>query len=199
MPPHVASCLECQERVARLRRRGSSTAAPCPATWTGLPSRSGRFRPSARWRDPLGRRRASRLAIRRPFAKHRFLAFGSLAAALVLVATATISRRVHPVLQRATVAPTPSPVDRSDELLRRSTASSTTRRSLASPRGNALRMRVLVAAALAAARGDRRRPDAGDAPGSGGSGRASSGPQARRTSRTVSRRSSPGTGARSWT
>jgi anti-sigma factor RsiW len=120
VPPHLASCLECQERVARLREawlldRGAVSGYVDGLTESFWAAQVGRTMEEIRSAGVPSV--ASR--IRRPFAKHRFLAFGSLAAALVLMVTATISRVAsHPVLQRATVAsPTPSPVDRSDEEL----------------------------------------------------------------------------------
>ncbi len=122
VPSHLAGCAECQERVARLREAWLLDRGAVSGWVDGLPesfwsAQAGRtmeeIRSSA---APV----ASVRTFRPRLLRHPFLAFGSLAAALVLVATATISHvaSVPPAVPVAAVErPTPSPVDRSDEEL----------------------------------------------------------------------------------
>ncbi len=124
VPAHLAGCAACQERVARLREawlldRGAVSGyvdGLAEPFWTAQAERT---------MEEIRSSAAPKAAVRavRPRAlRHPFLAFGSLAAALVLVATATISHVASqaPVVQRAVAErPTPSSVDNSDEELLR--------------------------------------------------------------------------------
>jgi anti-sigma factor RsiW len=122
VPAHLASCTACQERVARLREAWLLDRGAVAGWVDGLPESYW----SAQAERTMEEIRSSAVPsapvrIFRPrLLRHPFLAFGSLAAALVLVATATISR-VASVPAAVPVAvvehPTPSPVDRSDEEL----------------------------------------------------------------------------------
>jgi hypothetical protein len=128
VPAHLAGCAGCQERVARLREawlldRGAVAGAveSLPESfWTSQAERTMeeiRTGAASRAGAPAGAR-----AFRPRLLRHPFLAFGSLAAALVLVATVTMSHfsTDAPVVQNVTVErPTPSPVDTSDEELLR--------------------------------------------------------------------------------
>ncbi len=124
VPAHLAGCAVCQERVARLREawlldRGAVSGymdGLAEPFWTAQAERT-----MEEIRSSVAPRAAAP-GVRPRLVRHPLLAFGSLAAALVLVATATIS---HVTSQapavRNTVAerPTPSSVDRSDEELLR--------------------------------------------------------------------------------
>jgi hypothetical protein len=127
VPPHLATCASCQERVARLREawlldRGAVSGyvdGLGDAFWTAQAARA-----MAEIRsDASPRALAPAPASRRPLVRHPFLAFGSLAAALVLVAAATISHVASrpPAAQASAVVvrPTPSLGDSSDEELLR--------------------------------------------------------------------------------
>lgn len=126
VPPHLARCAACQERVARLREawlldRGAVTGyvEGLPESfWTAQAERA-----MEEIRVGAAPRPASAGAVRTPrLLRHPLLAFGSLAAALILVATVTMLRvsSSAPVAQKATVErPTPSAVDASDEELLR--------------------------------------------------------------------------------
>jgi hypothetical protein len=126
VPPHLAACATCQERVALLREAWLLDRGAVSGYMEGLPEsfwsaqtertmeeiRAGAA-PKAQAKAPI---------LRRPLVRHPFLAFGSLAAALVLVATATISRVASPpppVQSAVAERPTPSLVDSSDEELLR--------------------------------------------------------------------------------
>jgi anti-sigma factor RsiW len=124
VPPHLAGCAACQERVARLREAWLLDRGAVSGYVDGLPE--------AFWSSQAERTMeeirsaaapvAGVRAFRPRLLRHPFLAFGSLAAALVLVATVTMSRvaSTPPVVQSAVVErPTPSPVDNSDEELLR--------------------------------------------------------------------------------
>jgi anti-sigma factor RsiW len=127
VPAHLAGCAACQERVARLREAWLLDRGAVGGYVDGLPE--------GFWTAQAGRTMAEIRSFAAPktgvpgrtrFLRHPALAFASLAAALLLVATATISRVASqaPAVQsqsaRAAVErPTPSTVDRSDdELLR---------------------------------------------------------------------------------
>ncbi len=124
VPPHLASCAECQERVARLREAWLLDRGAVAGWVDGLPE-SFWTAQTMRAMEEIrsGARRPAPAPVFRPrLLRHPFLAFGSLAAALVLVATFAISRVASkaPVVQTQVIErPTPSPVDRSDEELLR--------------------------------------------------------------------------------
>lgn len=123
VPAHLASCATCQERVARLREawlldRGAVSGyvdGLSEPFWSAQASRTmEEIRASAAPK--------ARVPDVRPRVRHPFLAFGSLAAALVLVATATVSHfasRPPAVPSTIAASPTPSSVDSSDEELLR--------------------------------------------------------------------------------
>ncbi len=125
VPAHLAGCAECQERVARLREAWLLDRGAVSGYVDGLGEPFWRAQ-AERTMEEIRASRAPGAELRNRRARalrHPFLAFGSLAAALVLVATATISRVASqtPVVQSAAVVrPTPSPVDASDEELLRS-------------------------------------------------------------------------------
>ena len=122
VPAHLAGCAACQERVARLREAWLLDRGAVAGWVDGLPE-SHWSAQAERTMEEIRSSAASAVpaATFRPrLLRHPFLAFGSLAAALVLVATATISRvaSVPPAVPVAVVErPTPSSVDRSDEEL----------------------------------------------------------------------------------
>jgi anti-sigma factor RsiW len=124
VPAHLAGCAACQERVARLREAWLLDRGAVSGYVDGLPesfwsAQAGRVMEEIRTSVAP---KAAVPPVRRPLVRHPFLAFGSLAAALVLVATATISRVAsRPPAVETTVAssPTPSPADSSDEELLR--------------------------------------------------------------------------------
>ncbi len=124
VPPHLAVCGECQERVARLREAWLLDRGAVSGFVDGLPESfwsAQTERTMERIRSGAARSAEAR-AFRPRLLRHPFLAFGSLAAALVLVATVTISHVSSnaPVAQTRVVdRPTPSPVDASDEELLR--------------------------------------------------------------------------------
>jgi len=125
VPPHLAGCAECQERVAQLREALLLDRGAVSGYVDGLPESfwaAQRERTMEKVRT--GPSRSGEVRSFRPrLVKHPFLAFGSLAAALVLVATVAISHVSSraPVAQtRALDHPTPSTVDNSDEELLRS-------------------------------------------------------------------------------
>jgi hypothetical protein len=124
VPAHLAECAACQERVARLREawlldRGAVSGyveGLSEPFWTAQAERTmEEIRSAAASKSPVR-------AFRPRLLRHPLVAFGSLAAALVLVATVTMVRvsTNAPVAQNATVErPTPSPGDSSDEELLR--------------------------------------------------------------------------------
>lgn len=124
VPPHLAACTACQERVALLREAWLLDRGAVSGHMDGLPE-SFWTAQAERTMEEIRSAAAPKAAApsaRRPLVRHPFLAFGSLAAALVLVATATISHVASrpPAVQNAVAErPTPSPVDRSDEELLR--------------------------------------------------------------------------------
>ncbi|MGA7992338.1 MAG: hypothetical protein WCC53_12945 [Thermoanaerobaculia bacterium] len=125
VPRHLAGCAACQERVARLREAWLLDRGAVSGYVDALP---GSFWTAQAERTMVAIRsaaapRASVRAFRPRLLRHPLLAFGSLAAALVLVATVTMVRisTTAPVAQNATVErPTPAPGDGSDEELLRS-------------------------------------------------------------------------------
>lgn len=125
VPAHLAGCAECQERVARLREAWLLDRGAVSGFVDGLGEPFWRAQ-AERTMEEIRSSAAPRPAVRNVrtrVLRHPFLAFGSVAAALVLVATATISHVVSraPVTQSAVVVrPTPSPADASDEELLRS-------------------------------------------------------------------------------
>ena len=125
VPAHLAGCAACQERVARLREAWLLDRGAVSGHMDGLGEafwRAQAERTMEEIRSHTSPRTAARKVPSRAL-RHPLLTFGSLAAALVLVATATISRVASraPVVQSAVVVrPTPSPVDASDEELLRS-------------------------------------------------------------------------------
>ncbi len=128
VPPHLAGCAACQERVARLREAWLLDRGAVSGYVEGLPE-SFWSAQAERTMEEIRVGAAPRVAssaeargFRPRLLRHPFLAFGSLAAALVLVATVTVSHvsTKAPVVTSAVVErPTPSPVDRSDEELLR--------------------------------------------------------------------------------
>jgi hypothetical protein len=122
VPPHLAVCAACQERVARLREAWLLDRGAVSGYVDGLPdsfwsAQVERTMEEIRSSAPPS---AGTLAFRPRLLRHPFLAFGSLAAALVLVATATISHvasRPPAVPVSVVERPTPTPGDRSDEEL----------------------------------------------------------------------------------
>jgi anti-sigma factor RsiW len=122
VPSHLAGCAACQERVARLREAWLLDRGAVSGYVDGLPE-SFWSAQAERTMEEIRSVAAPAAAVRtfRPSpVRHPFLAFGSIAAALVLVATATLSHvaSVPPAVPVAAVErPTPSPVDRSDEEL----------------------------------------------------------------------------------
>lgn len=124
VPPHLAGCAACQERVARLREAWLLDRGAVSGYVDGLPESfwSGQAERAMEEIRAGAATAAAVRAIRPRLLRHPLLAFGSLAAALVLVATVTIVRvsTPAPVAQNATVErPTPSTVDSADdELLR---------------------------------------------------------------------------------
>jgi hypothetical protein len=124
VPAHLAGCAACQERVARLREawlldRGavSGYVDGLPESfWSAQASQTmQKIRSSAAPKAPVAN-------VRPRVVRHPYLAFASLAAALVLVATATVSRfasRPPAVPSTIAASPTPSSVDSSDEELLR--------------------------------------------------------------------------------
>jgi anti-sigma factor RsiW len=124
VPPHLAGCPECQERVARLREAWLLDRGAVAGVIDALPA-SFWSAQTERTMDEIRSAPVSSTAARafRPrLLRHPFLAFGSLAAALLLVATVTVSHFSSraPVTQTQVLdRPTPSPVDSSDEELLR--------------------------------------------------------------------------------
>lgn len=124
VPQHLAVCAACQERVALLREAWLLDRGAVSGYMDGLPESfwSAQAHRTMEEVRSIAAPRAATAGARRPLVRHPFLAFGSLAAALVLVATATISHVASrpPAVQNAVAErPTPSPVDRSDEELLR--------------------------------------------------------------------------------
>jgi anti-sigma factor RsiW len=128
VPPHLAGCTACQERVARLREAWLLDRGAVSGYVDGLPESFWTAQAERTMEEirsgaaPLAASSAEARAFRPRLLRHPFLAFGSLAAALILVATVTVSHIATkaPVVQSAVVErPTPSPVDRSDEELLR--------------------------------------------------------------------------------
>ena len=124
VPAHLAGCTECQERVALLREAWLLDRGAVAGYVDGLPE-SFWSAQAERTMDAV-RAPAPRSAEVREFKprllRHPFLAFGSLAAALLLVATVTISHvsTNAPVAQsRVLDRPTPVSTDNSDEELLR--------------------------------------------------------------------------------
>jgi anti-sigma factor RsiW len=124
VPEHLADCAACQERVARLREAWLLDRGAVAGYVDGLPEPYW----SAQAANTMEEIRASAAPkagarrLRPRLVRHPFLAFGSLAAALLLVATATISHVASrpPAVQAAVAAsPTPSLTDSSDEELLR--------------------------------------------------------------------------------
>lgn len=124
VPAHLAGCAGCQERVARLREAWLLDRGAVSGYVDGLPE-SFWSAQTERAMDEIRASAAPKAEVRsiRPrLVRHPFLAFGSLAAALVLVATATISHVASrpPAVETAVAAnPTPSAVDSADEELLR--------------------------------------------------------------------------------
>jgi anti-sigma factor RsiW len=122
VPSHLAGCAACQERVARLREAWLLDRGAVSGYVDGLPA-SYWSAQAERTMEEVRSSAAPVAGIRtfRPrLLRHPLLAFGSIAAALVLVATATISHvaSVPPAVPVAAVErPTPTPLDRSDEEL----------------------------------------------------------------------------------
>jgi anti-sigma factor RsiW len=122
VPAHLAGCAACQERVARLREAWLLDRGAVSGYVDGLPesfwsAQAERTMEEIRSFVPP---KAASVPFRPRLLRHPFLAFGSLAAALVLVATATISHVASrpPATPVAVVErPTPTSVDRSDEEL----------------------------------------------------------------------------------
>jgi len=127
VPPHLAGCAACQERVARLREAWLLDRGAVAGYVEGLPESfwsAQADRAMKEIRAGAAPRAASSAArsFRPRLLRHPFLAFGSLAAALVLVASVTLSRVATPPPDARSAAverPTPSAVDRSDEELLR--------------------------------------------------------------------------------
>lgn len=124
VPPHLAGCAACQERVARLREAWLLDRGAVAGYVEGLPEpfwSSQAERTMEEIRSAVAPVTGLR-AFRPRLLRHPFLAFGSLAAALVLVATVTVSHIATkpPIVQSTAVErPTPSLVDSSDEELLR--------------------------------------------------------------------------------
>ena len=124
VPAHLASCAACQERVARLREAWLLDRGAVSGYVDGLPE-SFWSAQSARAMEEIRSSVAPKArvsSVRPRLVRHPFLAFGSLAAALVLVATATVSHfasRPPAVPSTIAASPTPSSVDSSDEELLR--------------------------------------------------------------------------------
>jgi anti-sigma factor RsiW len=124
VPAHLAGCAACQDRVARLREAWLLDRGAVAGYVDGLPE-SFWSAQAERTMEEIRSSVAPRPGVssfRPRLVRHPFLAFGSLAAALVLVATATISHVASrpPAVQNAIAErPTPSPVDHSDEELLR--------------------------------------------------------------------------------
>jgi hypothetical protein len=120
VPPHLAVCVECQERVARLREAWLLDRGAVAGFVDGLPATF--WESQARRTMEEIRTGGERPAFRLRRLRHPFLAFGSLAAALILVATLIIPRASNPLASRSAAVdrPTPSLVDKSDEELLRS-------------------------------------------------------------------------------
>jgi anti-sigma factor RsiW len=124
VPPHLAGCAVCQERVARLREAWLLDRGAVSGYVDGLPEPFWTAQ-AERTMEEIRSAAAQRAVVRsfRPrLLRHPFLAFGSLAAALILVATVTMVRvsTNTPVAQNATIEhPTPAPGDSSDEELLR--------------------------------------------------------------------------------
>ena len=121
VPPHLAGCIECQERVARLREAWLLDRGAVAGFVDGLPESFWTAQAERTMEEIRSKpsRSGEVQAFRPRLLRHPFLAFGSLAAALVLVATVTISHvsTNAPVARVVADRPTPSPVDRSDEEL----------------------------------------------------------------------------------
>jgi hypothetical protein len=124
VPPHLSGCAACQERVARLREAWLLDRGAVAGYVDGLPEPfwSAQAKRAMEEIRSAAAPKAGVGGFRPRLLRHPFLAFGSLAAALVLVATVTMSRvsTDAPAAQSAAVErPTPSPGDSSDdELLR---------------------------------------------------------------------------------
>lgn len=127
VPSHLAGCAVCQSRVARLREAWLLDRGAVAGYLDGLPesfwsAQAERTMEEIRTEEVRSSAAlASRVKRLRPrLLRHPILAFSSLAAALLLVATATLSHVASrpPAVQSAVAArPTLSPVDRSDEEL----------------------------------------------------------------------------------
>jgi anti-sigma factor RsiW len=124
VPEHLADCAACQERVARLREAWLLDRGAVAGYVDGLPEPFWSAQAANTMEEirSFAAPKAGARRLRPRLVRHPFLAFGSLAAALVLVATATVSHfasRPPAVPSTIAASPTPSSVDNSDEELLR--------------------------------------------------------------------------------